>query len=173
MSSWRCSVNFPHLCVSDGLLKVASLSSSSGISGAAFLESGGEDCSHPGSPGLLGTTCAGGWLWTLCEESRPAPWLTKKPQDPGGCVSGVCGAGRMPGGGSGAGSVFSSWGGGARLLQEPLIPLPSLSSSCSGLCFLMAQMLSCLWASDSPCGFCGSRIRGAAWPGSSELQGLP
>ena len=71
--------------------KVASLSSSSGISGAAFLGLGGEDRSHPGVPGRLGATCCRKLaVDTLCEESGPTlvtralgPWPRQDTAEPG------------------------------------------------------------------------------------------
>lgn len=74
-------------------------------------------------------------MWTLCEESRPA-LVTRSPGDPGGCVSGVCGARRMPEEDLGLCACFLIMGAGPGYCKSPSSPPPSLSPpSCSGLCF--------------------------------------
>ena len=83
---------------------------------------------------------------------------------PGGRIWGRVCAGRGVGGVGGVGE-------GQATARAPL-PLPSLSSSCSSLCFLMAQVLSCLWASDPPVVPVGQEL-GVQLGRVALAQGLP
>ena len=83
---------------------------------------------------------------------------------PDACLEGGSGAVCARGGGGGV-------GGGQATARAPL-PLPSLSSSCSSLCFLMAQVLSCLWASDPPVVPLGQEL-GVQLGQVALAQGLP
>lgn len=112
---------------------------------------------------------------TLCEESRPT--LVTRALEPWRLHGVLGGARHVLEGGSGAECEISHLhsrrgvGGGQATARAPL-PLPSLSSSCSSLCFLMAQVLSCLWASDLPVVPMGQEL-GVQLGRVALAQGLP